>query len=127
MQTIMVHKEKLLEVLRKNREGHRKIFEEALDGYRKEVVKRLDEQLARAKAGKRVYLAFQIVEPQNQTKDYDRAIGMLEMSIDDEISLSESDFRNYVMDDWNWKHQFLSSNAMYSGSAASSLDSMETE
>lgn len=38
----------------------------------------------------------------------------LEMSVDDEIVLDESSFAEYVMDDWDWQHQFLSDSSAYS-------------
>ena len=121
MQSIKVSKATLLAVLVKNRAAHRAMYEEALDGYRKEVIKQLDAQLNRAKAGKRVNLAFALYEPQDQTKDYDRAIGMLEMSLEDDILLAENDFKCYVMDDWSWKQQFLASNSTYSKMAGDQL------
>ena len=121
MQSIKVSKATLLAVLVKNRAAHRAIFEEAMDGYRKEVIKQLDAQLNRAKAGKRVNLAFALYEPQDQTKDYDRAIGMLEMSLEDDILLAENDFKCYVLDDWSWKQKFLASNSTYSKMAGDQL------
>jgi len=62
----------------------------------------------------------------DQTRDYDRAIAMLEMSVEGEITVSEADFRTFVMDDWNWRSQFKHSNMAYLvGSPA--LDLMDDE
>ena len=123
MEKIVVKKAKLLEILKKNKEEHREIFVEALEGYKKKVIDLLESRLAAIKSGLKVNLYFQVTEPVDQTKDYERAIGMLEMSLEDEVELNEQDYKCYVMDDWTWKHQFLTSNPFYSGKAASTLAS----
>ena len=121
MQSVTIKKAELLAALTENRTAHRAIFLEAQEGYRVEVIKQLDEFLKDAREGRKITSCVEFQEPIDQTKDYDRAIKMLEMSIDDEIKLSEQDFRAYVMDDWSWKEQFLFSNSAYSNTAMSLL------
>ena len=70
--------------------------------------------LEEARAGKRIRRAVQLIEPTDQTKEYDAAIAMLQMSVDDVINLEEHDFRNYVLDQWNWKQAWTASNIGYS-------------
>ena len=118
MKDILVKKSTLIEKLKKNRAAHHKIFEEALVGYRKQAIKLLDQQLKRAKSGKKFHTYIVLTVPQDQTKDYDRAIGMLAMDLSDEVALSENDYRCYVLDEWNWKDQFLSTNSAYSRTAS---------
>ena len=48
------------------------------------------------KAGRSINLA----EPVDHTADYDRILAMLEMSVDDTISLSAQEFNQYVLDNW---------------------------
>lgn len=121
MESIKVKKEELLNVLRENRTKHRHIFEEAIEGYRKTVIAEFERRLDDAKAGRKIDIRFTLPQPVDQTKDYDRAIGMLEMTIDDVIHLEEIEYRQYVMDDWSWKQSFLTSNSTYSGTAAAFL------
>jgi hypothetical protein len=121
MRDIRVSKAKLLETLKKNREAHRKIFLEACDGYRKKAIELLDAELKKAKAGKQFQIYFSLGQPVDQTKDYDRVIGMLELDTEDFILLTETDYRQYVLDDWNWKANFLTSNAFYSKAAADAI------
>ena len=121
MENIKVDKAKLIATLEENRAKHRKIFEEACDGYQKAVIKELEAQLSRAKAGIRRSIQISILAPVDQTKEYDRAIAMLKMSVDDQALLSERDFQCYVLDDWDWKQKFLAANRMYSRSAAMAL------
>jgi hypothetical protein len=113
MGTVTVNRVNLLETVKANRQEHRKEFESACVGYRKEAIKHLEEMLDEAKQGKRIRRAIGLVEPMDQTKDYDRIIKMLEMSVDEDIELTQSEFAQYVMDDWAWKGQFISSVSTY--------------
>jgi hypothetical protein len=117
MQSIKVDKAKLITTLEENRTKHRKIFEEACEGYQKAVIKELEAQLKRAKEGIRRSMLISIPAPVDQTKEYDRAIGMLKMSVDTEVLLSERDYQCYVLDDWDWKQKFLTSSRPYSQAA----------
>ena len=118
METVKVKKAELLKKLKHNRAEHREIFDEASIEFRKAVIKVLDERLADAKAGRRISLRIDLVQPMDQTAEYDQAIAMCEMSVDDEISLSNEAFRNYVLDKWRWRDQFIASNSTYSAKAA---------
>ena len=118
MKDVKINKTKLLEALKANRETHRTIFLEAQEGFRTEAIKHLDQMLEDARNGKEIRQNIGLVEPRDQTADYDRAIRMLEMSEDDVIELSELDFECYVLDNWSWKNQFLISNSSYSATAA---------
>lgn len=118
MEVVKVKKSELLAKLRHNRSEHREVFDEASGVFRKEVIKMLDQRLADAKAGKRIKLRIELVQPMDQTAEYDQAIAMCEMSVDDEIELSHENFRNYVLDRWHWRDQFLASSARYSTKAA---------
>jgi len=112
------NKEELLKKLKENREKHLSIFEEAYEGYKKKVIEILGQRLAAAKEGKKISHHIHMIEPQNQVSDYDRAITMLEMSTDKEITLNEEDFEQYVLDKWHWRNSFLHSNSEYSATAA---------
>lgn len=126
MQQVTIKKDALLATLTTNREKHTQIFEEAQVGYRKRVIDELDALLAKAKRGERVPSYWRLQAPVNQTPEYDRAILMLQMSVDDQVTLSAQDFESYVMDRWAWKKQFLASNKSYSVTAAL-LDDTEDE
>lgn len=124
MNSITIEKSKLLEVLKANREKHREIFLEAQGNYRKAVIAELDRMLAEAKSGQRVRRQVLLPEPIDQTREYDRAIRMLEMASDATIDINEQDFRCYVMDEWNWRTHALNINKTYSVSAANYADSL---
>lgn len=114
MDTIKVKKEELLSKLKENRTNHRQMFETAQKGYKEMVIEELEKQLDNARKGKTVNTNIHLVAPKDQTKDYDRAIAMLEMdATGDLVELDQSEFSNYVLDDWSWKQQFTLSNSAY--------------
>lgn len=114
MNEIKVNKTELLAALTKNRTEHREIFLEAQENYRKAVIAELERSLADARAGRQIRVNITLVSPVDQTKDYDRAIRMLHMSMDNIIELDQQEFSSYVLDDWSWKRQFTASNINYS-------------
>jgi len=112
-----IHKDALLAKLRENRERHAKIVEEAQAGYVKEAQQAIGEKLVELKLKKIASLYFGLHPPIDHTEAYDTVIEMLDMSTDDHIVLNSSDFRNLVMDEWEWKDDFLVANSGYSASA----------
>ena len=52
MRTVKISKEKLLAKLRENREDHREIFEEALEGWKIKVIENLEQAVKEAKASR---------------------------------------------------------------------------
>jgi hypothetical protein len=113
MSGVTVKKDELLTEIKKNRDAHRDLFIEAQKGYRDDVIKELDAMLSDARAGKSIRRAVQLVEPQDHTKDYDRVIKMLEMCTEEKVFISDSEFAQYVQDDWGWKQQFVASTSNY--------------
>ena len=124
MENVKVKKTETLKILRTNRDAHQAIFAEAVDGYKAQVIDILEGHIADIKAGKVKSVTVTLPQPENHTKDYDRAIKMLEMSVDKDVTMDEHSFQCYVMDDWTWKRQFLSSNAFYSKIASDTLATM---
>ncbi len=51
---------------------------------------------------------LELVYPENHTRDYEKAIRMVELSVYENFSLTEKQFQEYVLNDWSWKEQFLS-------------------
>lgn len=48
-----------------------------------------------------------ILAPEDHTDEYDKAIGMLEMSVDDTVLITHDEYRQYVLDEWFWKDRNL--------------------
>lgn len=117
-----IEKSELLAILKANRDAHQGIFQEAVRGYRDHALRVLEEHITRIKSGSRERVYVSLPEPEEHTREYDRAIRMVELHTGDTVTLSEADCASYVMDDWAWKRQFLTSNSTYSASAASLME-----
>lgn len=116
---VTVNKADLREKVQRNRDNHRLIFEEALEGYRLQAIEALDERIKDFRKG-RIPDLMEIIRlpvPQDHTSDYDRVLEMLDMHQGDTIDISQEDFANYVRDDWSWKKQFLSTASNYTSRA----------
>ncbi len=115
-----VNREKLIETLQTNLRQHRTIFEEALEGYRVKAIENLEAHIGLLKQQKKkpIRLNLHMPLPEDHSSDYEEAIGLLKMSEDQTIRLSNEDFRAYVLDEWGWRSQFIGSNSMYSPTAA---------
>jgi TFIIF-interacting CTD phosphatase-like protein len=112
MSAVNVKKDELLTTLKKNREIHLREYKAAHEGYKKAFVKELTSMLARAKKGKFIHhVALQ--EPANYTSSYDKVIKMLTMSVNDTILITDSEFSQYVLDEWNWKAHSTAVNMAY--------------
>lgn len=118
MKPIKAKVSELLTILKKNRELHEEIFVAAQKIYRSEVIRKLDQALQSAKDGKDFPSYISIPAPENHSKDYDRVIRMLELSVDDTVELAENEVEVYVMDKWSWSHNWAASNMAYLNDAA---------
>lgn len=122
---VKVRRDELLGVLRTNRAQHIAEFKEACAGYREQALKRIDEifgdlrdQINGLRDGQTIAvvgLQFGLSVPESHEKAYDQIIRMMEMSVDEEITLTCSQFGCFVMDDWDWKEKWSASNRTYLG------------
>jgi hypothetical protein len=108
-----VRKEELLKILEENRAKHRRVFEAALAGWRKEAIAQVKATEARLLAGKNRSVQISMLMPRDHTADYDRAIRSVRMHTEDKIRLSEQDVAQYVEDDWGWRREFNRSASTY--------------
>jgi len=127
MNQVKVKKSELLTILRKNRTEHRDIFLKAQTRYREVAIKELDAQLKAARNGRPFVLAkiVELVQPKDYTSQYDRAIQMLEMSVDETVVITAVEFQNFVQDKWNWSRDWAFSNSSYVKSAK--LDALSSD
>lgn len=102
MDTLKVSKGKLLEILKGNRDSHRKTFLEAQNVYRKAVITELDSMLEAAQSGLPIRKHVNLAAPEDHTADYEEMIGLLELATDDLVDISQQEYKNYAMDKWAW-------------------------
>lgn len=123
MRQVTVQKADLLETLGKNAVTHVADFELAWEGFRKKALQNAESivnSLKNAKQGQEVRLHVNLAPPQNHADDYNRAIEMCNWEVGTQVTLSESEFAQFVQDDWGWKQNFTASNMMYTGEASPS-------
>lgn len=113
MENVVCKKEALAATLVSNRDAHRAIFEEALEGYKTRSVELLEEHIVRIRKGKVERIIVSLPVPEDHTDDYNRALDSLEWSIFDEVELTMREFDMYVRDNWSWKDEFTSTSNMY--------------
>lgn len=106
-------KKDLLKRLLANRKVHESTYTRAMIQYRKRVITAVSTALRNAKAGKDIPYQHNLPKPETYVKEYDRAITMLEMTTMAEIKLDADRFKQLVMDEWPFSHQFTSSTIAY--------------
>lgn len=116
MEDVTIKRQALLEALKDNRDNHRAVFEAGVEEYQNRVIRELQQRIKSLRAGAKTNVHISLPEPEDHTLDYDRIIRMLEMTVDDEITISEYDFAQYVMDDWDWARGFARNTAAYAAS-----------
>lgn len=99
MDEVIVNREALLKKLIENRDAHQKVYKDALDGFFVETEKRLIKAIKKIE-NKQIISSISISAPVDHTEQYEEAIAMLEMSVEEEITLRKHEFNNYVLDSW---------------------------
>lgn len=115
METVKLNKGDLLKIVRENKETHVNEFNESVEDYKAAVLVVAKNNLKAAKTGEVEKFKFESfpAKPVSHENEYNRAIRMLELSVDEEITLQEHEFQQLVLDEWTWKHQFATANATY--------------
>jgi hypothetical protein len=113
MKPFVIDKNELINKIQENRDAHRGIYEEAMEGYFEAAVKFFKEQHDRALDGKPFQTAFYEPMPEDHTDDYDVVLDGLRWTQDQNIDLSISELRQYVRDEWGWKKEFTATSSNY--------------
>ena len=113
MDNIKVEKAKLIAILKNNRAIHEEEYNESIEEWEKVVTKALKKAYKLAKVGDRFITAFKLPKPKSFIDEYDKIIGMLEMSLDEEVELVEHEYDMYVRNNWNWKRDFIGTASLY--------------
>lgn len=116
MRTTKIQKTELLSIVKANLETHLTDYAEAVSDYKLAALKLAKANLELAETGELAKIAEikeMPAEPKSYEAEYNRAIRKLELSVDDVIEVDELTFNQLVLDEWNWKTQFLVGNALY--------------
>lgn len=116
MRSVKINKEELLSIVRANKDKHVRQYEEAVVDFRTAVIKITTENSKLAKTGdldKISKIKSIPAKPVSYEDNYNRAIRMLELSVDHTIELEQDIFNQLVLDEWVWKNQFVASASLY--------------
>jgi PleD family two-component response regulator len=125
MKDITVNKQKLIEVLEKNKKEHIKEYDLAMIGYKINVVKEYKSQLRKFRKlsdeeVKNFSLGLNTSLPTSHEDDFDLVIGMLNASVDDTLEITENQYREYYLNQWGWYSRWTLSNSGNVGIGTSS-------
>jgi len=118
---ITVNKADLLEKLRAGLEKHQAEFKIADAGFKQAAVDFLEQAVERAKTGDLSDIHFRLQQPGNFSKDFERAIAMIEMSVQAQVELDEQTFKRWVLGEWEWAGNFEASAMAIGGYLTKSL------
>lgn len=120
--TVKADRATLIESLQKNKEAHQAELVEALEGWRIEVEEDLKD-VARAcrKAAKDTenFNGFEEChlnvpeKPQDYSDEYDKAIHMFEVEVEEHVELTGDEIEAYIHDNWDWSHHSKALNMGY--------------
>lgn len=116
MNSVNIDRARLEEIVRENLVKHMVQYEEAVVDYKALVLKITQHNLKVAKTGDMVeFKNFKSLPsaPVSYKDSYNRAIRMIELSVDTIIELEEHIFNQLVLDEWDWKHQFVGATMSY--------------
>lgn len=131
MKAIKMNRFELLRIVRENRTKHVAAYNESLTDYAQstsaiakanvKIARENQKALAKFLAEDHTRDSSKVVKPPKSylpyptsyEDEYSRAIRMLELSVDEEILIEEAVFNQLVLDEWNWKRQFIMASGMY--------------
>ena len=133
-----VHTADLLETLRANRDQHVMEYKQAVEGYLEKAKSLLSEEFGRAKvklnesytrAKSELELfdpekaedtivfcrsiQFTLKAPRDHSDAYDQAIKMMNWESRETVMLTTTEFRCFVMNNWDWTDEFQAISGMY--------------
>ena len=108
--------DELISSLKKNRNEHASIVEEAQAAFREATIKRLDEMLSSARSGRGVDVHVGLHVPTSHIEVFDNAIGLLEMTKRagvEETEITADEYARFMENRWEWLREFSTSNRAY--------------
>jgi len=107
MEKVNITKSALLEKLKENRIVHEKEYTEMMEIYHQKVIEGLEDLLQRARSKEsnpKTSLNLDVLI--SYLSEYDMIIGMLEMCTDEEFSITQNEYKKYVLNKWDWSNRF---------------------
>lgn len=111
-------RKKLIEIVTKNRDKHISEYKQAVEGYKialQAEIQKLSLAVDQTPADELVatFRGIPLEKPHSYEKQYSRALQILIHSVDDHIELSNYEFEQLVMDEWEWTNRAREINSSY--------------
>lgn len=116
--TVTINKDKLVEKIKEKKEAHIKEFKEAVEAYRVEASRQLEQQKSKLAEGS-LNIVIHLTTPVDRSAEYDKIVEMFNWEVKEEIELTQAEFNEYVHDDNDQSRAAKFSNSFYSGLAKS--------
>ena len=110
--TINVNKTQLIVKIKENKAAHIKAYQKAVTAYKAEALKQLKELTEKVKKGE-LNVRLDLISPVDNTEKYDKLLKMFEWEVNDEVSLTQYQFNEYILDETTYTAQALYSNTAY--------------
>lgn len=105
--------------LQTNFEAHKEEYAKQLEGWQAKMKEySADLGLWAASGGIEANKPSQPHKPQKFDNVYKRLIKMLEMHVDIDVTIDDTEFDQIFLDKFNWKHTFAANSTLYGGSLA---------
>lgn len=117
MKSVKVKRTELIAKVEENRAKHIDEYSEAFKAWREEQAAKITAasmKLSSNPCDFNLYV-YVLQSPTSHEDDYDRALEMLRMSVDDVIELDQAEFRQLVCDEWQWQQAFKAVTTSYVG------------
>lgn len=124
MNKVKVSKDDLLKILIENRQKHLDQYNENCTEYKLAAIRKLNSIIEKCqhyvdKINNENYIKdvnidyWNLQPPKSYLSNYDQAISMLRMSVDNEVVISNQEYSHYVLDNWSWTENFKNDTMMY--------------
>ena len=119
---VPIKKTLLLERIKKNKKDHIKKHQESMEGYKIEVQEHLDLLQVALKNTPlneldHTKIFGKLRRPVSHEDGYNEALEILEVTEEDPVTLSHSQFENLFKDQWHWKEGFEASATLFRSKA----------
>lgn len=115
MDNVTVDRLELIAKLQENLKVHTQDYKDAHSAWLEQAIEHHKAQVASLEEDGVLLQEGLPRAPENHEKDYNVALQMLEMSVEENVTLENHQFRELVMDEWHWKGNFAASVTRYTG------------
>jgi len=115
MKEVKVKVAEVLKIVRGNKAKHDLILKSALEAYWEKAEDILKKCLMDIEKRKTINQYLDLPVPTNHGVDYDRVIRMMELSVDKNVILDDVSFSKFILNNWDWKQEFVRVTTAYIG------------